>query len=189
MRSVPSWLRRRGALLATTAVAAVVAIVAALVLNTTAAAATWQTLAGTPTCDCVLRNSTNNTYRAVFGYVSTAASSGTIAAGDNNRVELGGGSARSTAAEVTTRFEPGTHQATFATGWLSRDTTATWRVGGRSVTATWGRPSCGNNVSLPAGGNGTGLLVALVAAGLAAAFVMSRKRGFPFSRKRRKAAA
>ncbi len=176
MRSVRSSLRRRGALIATGAAALVIAIAAALMLNTGAAAATWKTLAGSPTCDCVLQNSQNNTYRAVFGYVSTANSAGTIAAGDNNKVVLGSGTTRSTAAEVTTRFEPGTHKATFATGWLAKDTSATWTVGGKTVTASWNKPTCGSDVSLPAGGNGTGPLIALIMAGLIASFVVWRKR-------------
>jgi hypothetical protein len=176
MRSVRSSLRRRGGLIAAGAVALVIAIAAALMLNTGSAAATWKTLAGTPTCDCVLQNSKDNTYRAVFGYVSTANSAGSIAAGDNNRVVVSGGSTKNAAAAVTTRFEPGAHKATFATGWLSRDTAATWTVGGRTVTATWHKPTCGSDVSLPAGGNGTGPLIALVMAGLVASFVFWRKR-------------
>ncbi|WP_436530932.1 hypothetical protein [Actinoplanes sp. HUAS TT8] len=175
MRSVRSSLRRRGALVATGAAALVVAIAAALMLNTGSAAATWKTLAGTPTCDCVLQNSKSGTYRAVFGYTSTAGSAGTIAAGDNNQVLLSG-STRSTVADVTTRFEPGTHKATFATGWLSKDTSATWTVGGKTVTANWSKPTCGSDVSLPAGGNGTGPLIALIMAGVIAAFVFWRKR-------------
>ncbi|MFI1989129.1 LPXTG cell wall anchor domain-containing protein [Actinoplanes sp. NPDC020271] len=176
MRSVRSSLRRRGALIAAGAAALVVAITAALMVNTGAAAATWKTLAGTPTCDCVLQNSKDNTYRAIFGYVSTANSAGTIAAGDNNKVVLNGGSTRSTAAEVTTRFEPGTHKATFATGWLAKDTAATWTVGGKTVTASWNKPTCGADVSLPASGNGSGPLIALIMAGVVAAFVFWRKR-------------
>ncbi|GIF14238.1 hypothetical protein [Actinoplanes teichomyceticus] len=176
MRLVPSSLRRRGGLIVAGAVALVVAAVAALTLNTGTAAATWKTLAGTPTCDCVLRDSASNTYRAVFGYVSTASSAGTIAAGDNNRIELIGGSTRRTTHTVTTRFEPGVHKGTFATGWISRDTTVTWRVGGKTVVAAWTKPTCGKDVSLPAGGNGTGPLAALVVAGAVAAFVLWRKR-------------
>src|SRR5215207_5185031 len=92
MRFVPQSLRRRGALLTATGAAVVAAIVTLLVLNANPAAATWQSFSGTPTCDCVVQDTKNNTYRAVFGYVSTSKSTGKIAAGDNNKLVLAGGS-------------------------------------------------------------------------------------------------
>ncbi|BBH71660.1 hypothetical protein ACTI_83450 [Actinoplanes sp. OR16] len=165
MSLVPQSLRRRRALLAASGAALVAAIATVLVLNSTPAAATWQTFSGTPTCDCVVQDSKTNTYRAVFGYVSSASKTGKIDAGDNNKVVLSGTS-KSTDAKVTTRFEPGTHKASFATGWISKDTQATWKVGGKNVTAHWNKPTCGRDVSLPAGGNGSGPLLALLIAAL-----------------------
>ena len=164
MRLVPQSLRRRRALLAASGAALVAAIATVLVLNSTPAAATWQTFSGTPTCDCVVQDSKTNTYRAVFGYVSNSSATGKIDAGSNNKVVLSSNS--STDAKVTTRFEPGTHKASFATGWISKDTQATWKVGGKNVTAHWNKPTCGRDVSLPAGGNGSGPILALVIAGL-----------------------
>ena len=180
MRLVPQSMRRRGAVLTATGAAVVAAIVTLLVLNSNPAAATWQTFGGTPTCDCVVQDTRNNTYRAVFGYVNSTTATGKIDAGANNRLELAGGTTRTDAA-VTTRFEPGTHKASFSTGWVSRDTKVTWRVGGKNVTATWNKPTCGRDVSLPAGGNGSGPLVALLVAALIGG-------GVYFLRRRRAAA-
>ncbi|WP_229071072.1 hypothetical protein [Actinoplanes sp. DH11] len=165
MRLVPQSLRRRRALLAASGAALVAAIATVLVLNSTPAAATWQSFGGTPTCDCVVQDSKTGSYRAVFGYVNTTKNTGKIDAGANNRVVLTG-STRTVDAKVTTRFDPGTHKAAFATGWISKDTKITWTVGGKTVVAHWNKPTCGRDVSLPAGGNGSGPLLALVVAGL-----------------------
>jgi hypothetical protein len=164
MSLVPQSLRRRRALLAASGAALVAAIATVLVLNSGPAAATWQTFSGTPTCDCIVQDTKTNQYRAVFGYVSTASKSGKIDAGDNNKVVVSG--SKGVDASVTTRFEPGTHKAAFATGWISKDVQATWKVGGKNVTAHWNKPTCGRDVSLPAGGNGSGPILALVIAGL-----------------------
>ncbi|GGN75173.1 hypothetical protein GCM10010112_46130 [Actinoplanes lobatus] len=168
MRLVPPLLRRPWAALAAGAVALVAAVTAAaLLFNGGPAAATWKSLSGTPTCDCVIKDSGSGKYRAVFGYVSKASVDGTIAGGNNNRLELTGG-ATSIDAKVTTVFQPGTHQASFATGWVTKETSVTWKVGGKEVTANWKRPTCGKDVSLPAGGNGLGPIVVFVAAGVVA---------------------
>ncbi|MEU4619547.1 hypothetical protein AB0G04_06160 [Actinoplanes sp. NPDC023801] len=173
MRLVPLPRRRRAAF-AAGVVALAAAVTTALFLNTGPAAATWQTLSGSPTCDCVVKDSSTGKYRAVFGYVSHSNATGTIAAGANNRVELSGGA--STDAKVTTKFQPGTHKASFATGWVGKDTQVTWKVGGKSVAAHWNRPTCGNDVSLPAGGNGFGPILAFLAAGAVAAVVAVWRR-------------
>ncbi|MEU8243584.1 hypothetical protein AB0C07_35475 [Actinoplanes missouriensis] len=176
MRLVPQSLRRRRALLAASGAALVAAIATVLVLNSTPAAATWQTFSGTPTCDCVVQDSKTNSYRAVFGYVSTASKTGKIDAGDNNKIVLTG-TTKSTDAKVTTRFEPGTHKASFATGWISKDTQVTWRVGGKIVIGHWNRPNCGKDVDLPAGGNGSGpILVLIIAALVGGGVYLWRKR-------------
>ncbi|WP_045747913.1 hypothetical protein [Actinoplanes rectilineatus] len=175
MAGKPALLRSRGVAITAGAVALIAAVVTALVLNSGPAAATWKTLNGTPTCDCVLKNSEDNTYRAVFGYTVGGSVTGTIAAGDNNQVTLAGGTT-TTEADVTTKFKPGTHKASFATGWVSATTTVTWKVGGKSVSATWKRPTCGNDVSLPAGGNGSGPLIVLAFAGVAAVVVTVWRR-------------
>jgi hypothetical protein len=173
MRLVPRSLRRRGALSAASLVATIAAV---LVVSGAPASADWQNFSGTPTCDCVVQDTKTNTYRAVFGYVNNSGSTGKITAGANNKLELTGGTT-SAKTKPTEKFDKGTHKATFATGWLAKDTQVTWRIGGKTVTAHWNRPTCGKDVSLPAGGNGSGPLVALLFAGLiAGAVVLCRKR-------------
>ncbi|SFE38959.1 hypothetical protein SAMN05421541_101509 [Actinoplanes philippinensis] len=167
--------RRRRTVVAAGAVALVAAITTALFLKTGPSAATWQTLSGSPTCDCIVKDSSTGRYRAVFGYVSDASGPGTIAAGANNRLVFSGGTT-STDATVAARFSPGTHRAAFATGWVSRDTRVTWQVGGKSVAAYWNRPACGDDVSLPTGGNGFGPILGFLAAGVIAAVVAGRRR-------------
>ena len=177
MSLVPASTRSRRAMLTATGVVTVGAVATALALNTGPAAATISSLSGAPTCDCVVKDTKNNTYRAVFGYVNDSKSAGTIAAGSNNKLELAGGATRSTDGKVTTTFQPGTHKASFATGWISKETTVTWWVGGKNVAAHWNRPTCGKDVSLPAGGNGSGPLIAFVgAAAVAGGVVVWRKR-------------
>ena len=177
MSVVPTSMSSRGALLTAAGAVTVAGVATALVLHTGPAAATIASLSGGPTCDCVVKDTKTNTYRAVFGYVNDSKSAGTIAAGSNNTLEFSGGSTRSTDGKVTTRFEPGTHKAAFATGWVSKDTTVTWRVGGKNIAAHWDRPTCGKDVSLPAGGNGSGPVIVLVAAAVAAGgVVVWRKR-------------
>jgi hypothetical protein len=160
-------------------VAAVAAVIAGVVLSTGPAAATWQTVNGTATCDCVVKNDKGQ-YKAVFGYDSSSKQSGRIAEGSNNKLELTGVNAPSSSkidGVQTTTFEPGSHRASFATGWISKEHEVTWAVGGQRVSANWNKPTCGRDVSLPADGNGSGPIIALALSGLAAAgAVVLRKR-------------
>lgn len=182
MRHVLSSWRKRTTLLAVAGVAAMAAAVTGVVvLNSGPAGAHWQTLAGNATCDCVVRNTDTNEYRAVFGYTNPGKMAGKIAIGDNNRLELTGLNApavdKVNGVQATT-FSPGTHKAAFATGWLHRDVEVTWSVGGQRVSANWNKPTCGRDVSLPAEGNGSGPLIALFASLLIAggAVVIRRRR-------------
>jgi hypothetical protein len=180
MRRVVSSWRRRATMFTVAGVAVVAAIVAGVVLNTGPAAATWQTVNGTTSCDCVVKNDKGQ-YKAVFGYDSTSTSAGKIAKGANNKLELTGVNAPSSSkidGVQTTTFEPGSHRASFATGWVSKDHEVTWAVGGQRVSANWNKPTCGRDVSLPAGGNGSGPIIALALSGLiaAGAVVLRRRR-------------
>jgi LPXTG-motif cell wall-anchored protein len=179
MRHVVSSWRKRAAMFSAAAVALVAAAIAGIVLfNSGPATATWQTIAGQTTCDCVVKNTDTNQYRAVFGYNSTSRSAGKISVGANNKVEVTGGSATVDGAQTTT-FEPGLHKAAFATGWVSKDAKVTWSVGGQQAYADWSKPTCGRDVSLPATGNGSGPLLALAASLLiAGGAVVLRKRRF-----------
>jgi hypothetical protein len=181
MRRVVSSLRRRAAIFCVAGVAVVAAIIAGVVLfNTGPAAATWQTMSGEPTCDCIRKNDKDE-YQAVFGYDSTSKSSGKIARGDNNKLEIAGlnaGSSTKIDGVQTDTFEPGSHRAAFATSWVPKDTEVTWAVGGKQVSANWSKPTCGRDVSLPADGNGSGPIIALALSGLiaAGAVVLRRRR-------------
>jgi LPXTG-motif cell wall-anchored protein len=160
-------------------VALLAAAIAGVVLfNSGPATATWQTIAGQTTCDCVVKNTETNQYRAVFGYHSTSKSAGKISVGTNNKLEVSGGPSKLDGVQTTT-FEPGSHKAAFATGWLSKDAEVTWSVGGQKASANWNKPTCGRDVSLPATGNGSGPLLALAASLLiAGGAIVLRKRRF-----------
>ena len=180
MRHVLSSWRRRAALLAVTGVAAVAAVVSGVTFGAGPAAATWQTLSGSTNCDCIVKNAETNQYRAVFGYTNNSSRPGRIAIGDNNRLVASGPGAPS-ADKVdgvqTTTFETGTHKAAFATTWISKDAQVSWTVGGRTVTANWNKPTCGRDVSLPADGNGSGPVIALLASAvIAGGAVLLRRR-------------
>jgi LPXTG-motif cell wall-anchored protein len=175
MRRVVSSWRRRATLFAVAGAALVaVAITGAILLTSGPATAHWQTLSGKATCDCVVKNAKTNEYRAVFGYDSDNKSAGKIALGDNNAVYP----AKLDGAQTTT-FQPGSHRAAFATGWVSKDTQVSWNVGGQKVSADWNKPTCGRDVSLPATGNGSGPLIALaVSLLIAGGAIVLRKRRF-----------
>jgi hypothetical protein len=154
------------------------AVTAVVVANSgPATASPWDELAGKASCDCVVKNTKTGEYRAVFGYDNPSDKAGKIAVGDRNRVELFTPSSahRSDGLQVT-QFEPGHHKAAFATGWVSKDTEVTWTVGSQKVQANWAKPSCGKDVSLPAGGNGSGPLVALLGSLLVAGGVVLFRR-------------
>ena len=181
MRQVLSSWRKRAALLTVAGVAVLAAAVTSVVvLNTGPAGATWQTLAGNATCDCVVKNDKNE-YRAVFGYTNPGKQTGKISAGDNNKLQVTGlnapPSGKVDGVQVT-KFDPGTHKAAFATGWVSKDVQITWAVGGKSASANWNKPTCGRDVSLPASGNGSGPIIALLASLVivGAAFLLRKRR-------------
>jgi LPXTG-motif cell wall-anchored protein len=182
MRRVVSSWRRRATMFAVAGVAVVAAAVTGVILlNTGPATAHLQSLSGTTTCDCVVKNTKTNEYRAVFGYDSTSRSAGKISLGANNHIQLTGADASSSSkidGVQTTTFEPGAHRAAFATGWVSKDTQVTWAVGEQRASADWNKPTCGRDVSLPATGNGSGPLLALAASLLIAggAIVLRKRR-------------
>lgn len=182
MRRVVSSWRKRASVLAVAGATVVAAVVAGIVMvNSGPATATWRTLDGTVTCDCVVKNTKTNEYRAVFGYDNGGKSTGKIARGENNRLEVTGADAQAESkvdGVQPTDFKPGSHRAAFATTWVSKDTLISWSVGGKRVTADWNKPTCGRDVSLPATGNGSGPVIALVASLLiaAGAIVLKRRR-------------
>jgi LPXTG-motif cell wall-anchored protein len=181
MRRAVSWWRKRATVLAVATAAVVAATVAGIVMvNAGPATATWRTLNGSVTCDCVVKNTKTNEYRAVFGYDNASKSTGKIERGENNRLEVTGADDKKVDGVQTTDFEPGSHKAAFATTWISKDAVVAWSVGGKRVSADWNKPTCGRDVSLPATGNGSGPLIALVASLLiAAGAIVLRRRRLP----------
>lgn len=181
MRRVLSSWRKRATLLTVAGVAVLAGVVTSVVaLNSGPAGAHWQTLAGEATCDCVVKNAKTNEYRAVFGYHNDSKQAGTIARGENNKLEVTGlnaPSAKKIDGVQPEKFETGQHKAAFATDWVSKDVQVTWAVGGKTVAANWSKPTCGNDVSLPATGNGSGPIIALLGSLLiVGAVVLVRRR-------------
>ncbi|MEV1286907.1 hypothetical protein [Micromonospora sp. NPDC049679] len=146
------------------------ATVAAVVLAAPPAAATWDSLPGKLTMDCVVLGA-DNTYRAVFGYDNNTRYSGDIPVGRYNKMtpsQFNG--------VQTTRFSPGAHRASFATPPIARSQPVTWQVGWFAVTATAKSPVCGPNVQLPAEGNGLAPVIVLAASVIAALVGMRVRR-------------
>ena len=168
MSRAESSTRRRVLRVGLAAAALIVVAVGGTFLASTPATATWTDFEATATCDCVLKQ--GERYKAVFGYANSTTKIGEFEAGQYNAVS------GSTGTEVVTRFEPGTHKAAFASGWVGRNEVVTWTIGSQRVVATWDKPTCGPSVSLPAGGNGSGPVIALAASLLiAAGVVLTRK--------------
>ncbi len=139
-------------------------------VGTTPATSTWTGFEATAFCACVIKD--GDRYRAVFGYTNGSDTIGRYEAGPDNRVSGAPGTT------VVTRFEPGTHAAAFASGWVARDDVVTWTVGAQRVVADWGKPACTPSVGLPAGRTGTGPAVALAVSPLVAAGAVVARR-FP----------
>jgi LPXTG-motif cell wall-anchored protein len=177
MRRVLSSWRRPATKFTVAGVAVVAAAVSGVLLNTGPATANLQTISGSTSCNCVVQNTETNEYRAVFGYSSNGKQSGKIELGDNNKLEVTGTAASKIDGVQTTTFEPGSHVAAFATGWVPKDATVSWSVGGQKASANWNKPTCGRDISLPATGNGSGpLLVLGVGLLVAGGAIVLRKR-------------
>ena len=160
---------RRRIVRAGLAVAALVVVaVGGTFLASSPATATWTTFEAKASCDCVVKQ--GDQYKAVFGYANTSDKIGRFEAGQYNTVS------GSTGTKVVTRFEPGTHRAAFASGWVRKDQVVTWTIGSQRVVANWNKPTCGPSVSLPADGNGSGPVIALAASLLIAAGVVLTRR-------------
>ncbi len=171
MSRVAPFRRGRAARFLMAAAALLAVAVGGAVIAARPATATWTTMSGTPTCDCVLRSEDGKRYKAVFGYVNPTRHVGRISSGDNNTVLP-----KSAGGTQATEFEPGTHRAAFASGWVDKSTEVVWSVGAKKVSANWSKPTCGGHVSLPADGNGTGPVVALALSLLVTAAVLLVRR-------------
>lgn len=161
---------RRVAVRVASAAAALLAAGATTVVVFAPPAAAASGFTGKLTADCVVHGP-NNTYRAVFGYDSTGSGTVRVPAGNDNALTPG-----HLNGVQTTTFEPGKHRGAFATGRLSHAHKITWKVGSLSATALYTSPTCGPSVSLPADGNGTGPVIALVGSIVVAAGLVALRR-------------
>lgn len=128
-----------------------------------------------PFVDCLGKNS-DGTYTAVLGYTNSSTSTVTVAVGTRNSVSP----SRLDGTQPTT-FGPGTKR-----GVLTLTITASeylrsgpyWQVDGSVAHFGWstarGLTTCPSSTELPADGNGTGMVLALAAAGMVGGVLVHR---------------
>jgi hypothetical protein len=146
---------------------AAVAAVALLAFPGTAAAA-----GVTPLVDCMIKNA-DGSYTVVMGYENTGGSAVNLKPGSpSNRLRPG-----HVDDVLPSRFEPGLHRGT-ATGTIDRGSSIEWQLDGQVLRLTASAPPsfCPPSTEMPAEGNGTGIVVALGAAGVVGAVVVRRVR-------------
>jgi hypothetical protein len=150
--------------------AAALGAVSLLVLSAgPAAAAPADSL--TPLVDCIVTND-DGSWTAVLGYVNGGSSTVSIPVGRDNKItpDRAGN-------VLPTRFEPGRHRGAGSVT-VDRGAGAVWHLGDdqfkiRSTSAK----ACPPPTEMPAEGNGTGIVVALGAAGvIGAVFVRGNRR-------------
>jgi hypothetical protein len=124
-----------------------------------------------PWIDCVVIS--NDSYRVVFGY-EKAGRRTTIPVGPTNRLRP----ARIDGAQPTV-FQTGWQPGVLFTPPVAKAETVSWTIGQVTATASTRTRSCGQQVSLPAEGNGVGpvlVLVGSVLLSMAIAAVRGRRR-------------
>ncbi len=126
----------------------------------------------TPLVDCMVKNS-DGSYTVVMGYENTGSSAVTLKPGSpDNRL-------RPAHVEdvLPSRFEPGVHRGT-ASGTIDRGSSMEWQLDGQvlRLTASAPPPFCPPPTEMPAEGNGTGVVVALGAAGIVGAVAVRNVR-------------
>ena len=161
--------------------AGAIAMLAVLAVPGTASAATTgigtvPTGTITPTLQCITKKS-DGSVTAVLGYTSSAKTTATIAVGQLNQLSP----SRFSGKQPST-FQPGAHPGVLSLTLTSTEymNGAYWWVDGNVVYFDWARtqsgPFCSPGTTLPANGNGTGIAVGLVAAGLVGVVVVRRVR-------------
>jgi hypothetical protein len=149
--------------------AALVAVVAVVALVATPGAASAR---GTvvPLLDCVVAND-DGSWTAVFGYRNTSSSPVRIPTGPRNKV-----TPVTYGTPQPTTFQPGTHRGAFAVP-VARGAGPMWHLDGTNLAARPGTAkACPSSTQMPAEGNGTGMAIALVAAGLVGMVGVQRAR-------------
>ncbi len=159
---------RRRARVTARAGAAVLAAGAALLVSAGPAAAAGEIL--TPFVDCVVQND-DGSWTAVLGYRNPTRSVVVVPEGPDNQV-----TPVPLDAAVPTRFEPGVHRAVFSVR-VERGAGLMWHLGDDQFAVRQDSvDACPPPTEMPAEGNGTGVVVALGAAGVAGALVVRRVR-------------
>jgi hypothetical protein len=161
-----STVRRARAALTRAALVAIIAVVGLLAVPGTASAQ------GTvvPLLDCVVVHR-DGSWAAVFGYRNTSSSRVDIPKGAQNKV-----TPVTYGTPQPTTFEPGTRHGVFTVA-VPRGAGPMWHLDGTNLAARLGTATtCPPSTELPAEGNGTGPVIALVGAGLVGAVVVQRAR-------------
>ena len=167
--SGPGWAPRRSR--AARAVAVLVGLVLALA-PTAAGAAPGGGRSDppdvVPLVDCVITHR-DGSWTAVFGYDNRTGAVARIPAGPANQVTPRGYDG----AQPTT-FEPGVRHGVFSVT-VTSGGGPMWHLGRTNLAAREGGTACPPSTQMPADGNGTGVVVALVLAGAVGAVVLRRR--------------
>ena len=122
----------------------------------------------TPLVECVTKLNGSAGWTALLGYSNSSPEPVQVAVGPDNVLQP----AASNGAQPTT-FEPGTHRGVFLVPFQTGNS-VTWRVSGTLVTASMSSKRCPSSTDLPEDGNGTGVVIALLAAGAIGAVALHR---------------
>ena len=176
MRNLSRWARSAAALAGAVALLTLLAVPGTASAATSPGIGTVPTGTITPTLQCLTKGS-NGSVTAVLGYTSAAKTTATIAVGQLNQL-----SPSRLSGKQPSTFQPGAHPGVLSLTMTSSEymNGAYWWVDGNVVYFDWARtqngPFCSPGTTLPANGNGTGIAVGLVAAGLAGVLVVRRVR-------------
>jgi len=149
--------------------AAVLTLVAVSLLGAPGTASAYGTVS--PLLDCVVQNS-NGTYTAVLGYSNSTGRTQRIAVGSTNMLTP------SWIDQVQpTTFATGTHHGVFSVtlSWVDLLFRPSWKLNGDTVDySDVTSNSCPPGTQMPSEGNGAGVALGLLGAGLVGAVVVRR---------------
>ena len=123
----------------------------------------------TPLVDCVVHND-DGTWTAVLGYSNPTRSAVSVPRGSDNQITPDRWKTR-----LPTRFEPGVKRGVFSVV-VDRGAGVVWHLGDDNLKVRDDARACPPATEMPADGNGTGMVVALGAAGIVGALAVRRVR-------------
>ena len=154
----------------TRAATAVLGVAAFVVVSAGSAAAADPTDALEPAVDCIVTND-DGSWTAVLGYTNSGRKTVTVPLGPDNKITP----AREETI-VPTRFAPGRQRGAGAVT-IENGGSAVWHLGNENLKInSTSAKACPPPTEMPAEGNGTGIVVALGAAGVIGAVVVRRTR-------------